>query len=128
MNDIQVELSERLLALASANLKLANRLMRTAAGRYVGDQLMRSSASSGANYEEACGAESRADFAHKLQIVLKELRETCYWLKLVQGAGLASQEAVATLLNEADQLTRMIGKSVATVKLGSRPDGSTEPI
>ena len=54
--------------------KLVVRLNKTAVGRHIGGQLTRSGTSAGANYEEACGAESRADFIHKLQIVLKELR------------------------------------------------------
>jgi four helix bundle protein len=37
---------------------------------------LKASTSSGANYEEACGAESKADFIHKMQLALKELRES----------------------------------------------------
>jgi len=51
-------------------------------GKHLANQLFRSATSIGANYEEAQAAESRADFAHKLQISLKELRETSYWLRL----------------------------------------------
>jgi len=39
--------------------------------------------SAGANYEEAQGAESKEDFIHKLQIALKELRESNYWLPVL---------------------------------------------
>ncbi len=45
-------------------------------------QMMRSGTSVAANYEEACVAESRADFVHKLGIALKESRETRFWLRL----------------------------------------------
>ncbi len=114
------DIGERLLDFATASLKLSGKLGRTAAGRYIGGQLMRSSASSGANYYEACGAESRADFAHKLQIVLKELRETEYWLKLAGRAGLLSVEDVKRPATEADELARIIAKSVLTVKSRSR--------
>jgi len=78
LRSLSTRLSGRLLELATGALRLSNRLGRTRAGRYVGDQLMRAAPSAGANYQEACGAESRADFAHKLQIVLKELREAHY--------------------------------------------------
>jgi four helix bundle protein len=44
--------------------------------RRIGDQLLRSGTAVGANYEEAQGAESRVDFSHKLQVALKELRES----------------------------------------------------
>jgi four helix bundle protein len=114
------DIGERLLDFATVCLKLTGKLGRTAAGRYVAGQLMRSSASAGANYSEACGAESRADFAHKLQIVLKELRETEYWLKLAGRGQLLSVEDVKAPAIEADELSRIIAKSVLTVKSRAR--------
>lgn len=76
-------LSERLLDFTVQLIKLVNYLPKTAVGRHVGGQILRSGTSPGANYEEARGAESRADFIHKLGIVLKELKETRFWLKLI---------------------------------------------
>lgn len=72
------ELTGRLVDFAAEAIRFAPRLQRTAAGRYVSNQFLRAAASSGANYQEARGAESSADFLHKMQIVLKELRETEY--------------------------------------------------
>jgi four helix bundle protein len=40
-------------------------------GKSIADQLLRSTTSVGANYEEARAAESKADFIHKMQISLK---------------------------------------------------------
>lgn len=77
---------------------------------------MRSSTSAGANYEEACGAESRADFIHKLQIVLKELRESLFWLRIVKRAALAPEALSDPLLQEADELAGIIAKSIITAK------------
>jgi four helix bundle protein len=79
-------------------------------------QLLRAASSAGANYEEACGAESRADFTHKLQISLKELREACYWLKLMSRSQLAAEDQLAALLDQAGILSRMVGKSIVTAK------------
>jgi four helix bundle protein len=53
-------LSERLLNFAAAVIKIVVLINRTAVGRHIGGQLTRSATSSGATYEEACGAESRA--------------------------------------------------------------------
>jgi four helix bundle protein len=97
-------LSERLMVMATGSLKMANRLGRTRAGRYLSDQLMRAAASAGANYQEACGAESRADFVHKLQIVLKELREANYWLQLLRRSDLLSESELTPLLKDADEI------------------------
>jgi four helix bundle protein len=77
MQNERENLSDRLLSFAASIIRLTLLLSKTVAGRHIAGQILRSSTSCGANYEEACGAESRADFIHKMQIVLKELRETC---------------------------------------------------
>ena len=116
--DEKKELSERLLDFAACCINLTARLNRTAAGKHITIQLMRSATSSGANYEEACGAESRADFIHKLQIVLKELRESSYWLRLVHKVDASYTNNLQPLLNESQELTKIIAKSVVTAKSG----------
>jgi len=110
------DLRDRLLDFAADCLKLGGRLARTTPGRYVAGQLMRSSASAGANYMEARGAESRADFVHKLQVALKEAKESKYWLALVARAELLSPGVVQALADEADALVRILAKSVVTAK------------
>ncbi len=109
-------ISGRLLDFATAALTLSNRLGRTAAGRYLANQLVRSACSAGANYQESRGAESRADFIHKMHIVLKELRESHYWLALVERSRLVSGEGVTSLLDEANQLVSILVKALVTAK------------
>ncbi|MFH1009587.1 MAG: four helix bundle protein [Candidatus Latescibacterota bacterium] len=94
------------------------RLNKTAVGRHISGQLMRSATSSGANYEEACGAESRADFIHKLQIVLKELRETRYWLRLLKKIDLVPEAdpKLSQLLKEAGELSNIMAQSIIIAK------------
>ena len=49
-------------------------------------QLLRSGTSIGANIAESQSAQSSADFIHKLDVALKEAKETHYWLeKLLVG-------------------------------------------
>ena len=110
------DLSERLLDFAAEIIKLAVQLNRSAVGRHISGQLIPSSTSAGANYEEACGAESRADFIHKLQIVLKELRETLYWLRLIKKSKLVSSATLEVLIQEAKELANIIAKSIVTAK------------
>ena len=69
------ELSDRFLDFAASVYKNINKLNDNQLNKHILIQLFRSSTSIGANYEEARGAESRADFAHKLRISLKEARE-----------------------------------------------------
>ena len=111
-------LSERLLNFAAEVIKLAVKLNKTAVGPHIAGQLTRASTSAGANYEEACGAESRADFIHKLQIVLKELRESLYWLRLIRKTSLISGPALEKLIQEGKELTNIIAKSIVTAKKG----------
>ena len=77
---------------------------------------MRASTSCGADYEEACAAESRADFVHKMQIVLKEMRESRYWLRLIEKVGVFSESNLPSLLRESDELVKIFTKSVITAK------------
>ena len=114
--DKRKDLSERLLNFGANIIRLTAKLNRTQVGRHIRIQLIRSSTSSGANYEEACGAESKADFIHKMQIVLKELRESVYWLKLIKKSQLISDEHLHPLLNEGYELVKIFSKSIITAK------------
>jgi four helix bundle protein len=78
--------------------------------------LVRCATSPAPNYEEACAAESRADFVHKLSISLKELRESRYWIRLIVKCELLSERQMAELLDECTQLCNIIGQSVLTAK------------
>ena len=72
-------LEERLIEFAVRIIKLAARLPKTAAGRHIAGQILRSGTSPAPNYGEARGAESSNDFIHKVRVVLKELNETLIW-------------------------------------------------
>lgn len=108
--------SDRLLAYAARIVKVVEALPKTLVGRRIGDQLLRSGMSVGAHYEEACAAESRDDFVHKLQIALKELRESNYWLRLVMTIGALPPGKLTNILDESSQLRAMLSKAVATTK------------
>lgn len=110
------ELSERLWHFAARAGKVVDALPDTRLGRQVASQLVRCGTSAQPNYDESCAAESRADFLHKLSIALKELKETRGWLKFITIAGLLSEKRIAGLLDECEQLIKILAKSVATMK------------
>ena len=112
------DLSDRFEGFAAEVIKAIAKIKRNFAGRHIAGQLIRAATSAGANYEEACGAESRQDFIHKLQIVLKELRESLFWLRVSLRADLVTAEVVRPLLKEGNELTNIIAKSVVTAKRG----------
>jgi four helix bundle protein len=110
------ELIERLLDFAVRCGKLVDALPDSRMARHIAGQLIRCSTSPAPNYTEACAAESRGDFVHKLAIVLKELREARVWIRLIQKANLLPNEKLTDLYNEATQLSNIIAKSIVTAK------------
>ena len=77
--------------------------------------------SPGANFEEACGAESHRDFAHKIGIVLKELKETRYWLRVASRVPLVKPTSrLDSILDETDQLAAIFGKMSSTARKNRR--------
>ncbi len=110
------ELAERLLNFTVKIIKLVNGLPKTDVGNHFKGQILRSGTSPGANYEEACGAESRADFVHKLGIVLKELKETRFWLRVIRHSGILSPDRIDPLIKECEELCAIIAKSVLTAR------------
>ena len=80
------------------------------------DQIQRSGTSIGANYSEACDAESKADFVHKLAIAQKETNETIYWLKVLYGSELITKEQYDDLMNDIKELYGIITTSLKTAK------------
>jgi four helix bundle protein len=80
------------------------------------DQIQRSGTSIGANYSEACDAESKADFVHKLHIALKEANETMYWLKVLYGSELISKNQYDELMLDVEEMYRILTASIKTAK------------
>ena len=99
------ELLARTKTFALRSLKLVDHLPRTTSGRAIGNQLVRSATSVGANYRAACRSRSRAEFAAKLGIVAEEAPESVYWLELVREAKLLPDAKTGALLAEANELT-----------------------
>ena len=87
-----------------------------ASARHVARQLVRAATGGGANYEEARGAESRADFIHKVGVANKEVREALYWLRLSQDAALFVGDDLDALIREADELVAILTSSINTAR------------
>ena len=85
------------------------------------NQLERSATSIGANIREAKYAQSKPDFASKLQIALKECYETEYWLELMQKADLLPEETAKIYLHDCGSIRRILIASLNTVKTNLQP-------
>jgi four helix bundle protein len=98
------ELEERLVDFAVRIVKLSAGLPRTPAGKHIAGQILRSGTSPAPNYGEARGAESHADFVHKLRIVLKELNETSIWLRIIERSQILKKELLTDISGESREL------------------------
>ncbi len=111
------DIEDRLLEFAVRVGKAVDALPGTRLGKHIAGQLVRSGTSPAPNYAEACAAESKKDFIHKLAIVLKELRESSVWIRLIVKSELIPEQRLELLRNECDQLCKIIAKSLVTAKI-----------
>lgn len=72
------------------------------------DQFFRSGTSIGANCSEAVSAVSKADFANKLSIALKEANETCHWIEVIYTAELINEETYKSIKNDAVEICKIL--------------------
>lgn len=84
--------------------------------RTISKQLLKSGTSIGANVEESQSAQSTADFVHKLEIALKEGRETRYWLRILIATKLIPEERLLPILGETNELIKIIAAIVVKTK------------
>lgn len=84
--------------------------------RTLGNQILRSGTSIGANLAEGRGAQSDPDFLTKLSISLKETYETQYWLELIAMAELVPPKRLDGLKKECDELAAILTSIVKKLK------------
>src|SRR5438094_10441914 len=110
-------LEERLIDFAVRIIKLTSRLPKTPAGKYIAGQILRCGTSPAPNYGEGRGAESTADFVHKLGIVLKELNETSIWLRIIERSEILRRELLSGIIEENRALCKILVASLRTARL-----------
>jgi four helix bundle protein len=114
-------LEGRLIEFGVRIIRLAEALPKTRAGNHIAGQIIRCGTSPAPKYGEAQSAESRSDFIHKIQICLKELRETRVWLLLIAKANLVkSSSQLDPLIDECNQLISIFATSVKTARQKKR--------
>jgi four helix bundle protein len=116
------ELRERTMDFAVRVLKMVDALPKTTTGRTVGGQIARSGTSVAANYRAALRAKSDADFINKITIVLEEADESGFWIELAQRVGLLPTKRLKSLLQEAEELTKIFNATRSTTKRRAHPN------
>ena len=97
-------------------IRLVEFLPNGQTARTIGNQLLRSGMSVGANYRAACRGRSKADFIAKAGISLEEADECLYWMEMLQEAGIVPTEKMKDLMKEADELVAIFTSSIKTAK------------
>jgi four helix bundle protein len=109
------ELQKRFKSLAVKTCRLCIKLPFNPVNKVYIDQIIRSSASSAANYRSACRAKSKADFVNKLKIVEEELDETMFFYEMLAESNPEIKKELRELFIEANGLLSIIVSSINTV-------------
>lgn len=96
-------------------IKFVNELPNKRAFWSIGDQLLRSTTSIGANMIEGKSSSSKREFIKFYEIALKSANETKYWLCLLRDSCELKPKCI-TLLKEAEEISNMLGSSILTLK------------
>ena len=79
-------------------------------------QLLRSGTSIGANIAESQSAQSSADFIHKLEIALKEAKETYYWLEKLLVGEYINEVGYKSMRNDNVEIIKLLTSIIITKK------------
>ena len=111
------QLEDRLIDFSVLIVEVSQDIPNTTAGIVLSKQIARSGTSVALNYGEARGGESQKDFIHKMQIVLKELRETFVCLRIIERTNLFRDLInVQRAKKENNELISIFVKSITTIK------------
>ena len=110
------DIKARTFRFALQIIALVEKLPNTISAKTIGKQLIRSGTSIGANVEEATAAHSKSDFIYRMNISLREARETLFWLRLLEASSILPSAHLASTLKEADEITRILGAIVSSAR------------
>jgi four helix bundle protein len=125
MNEQELKARTKQFGLRVMNLIVA--LPETSAGRAIGNQLVRSGTSVGANYRAACRSRSKAEFIAKIGTVAEEADESAFWLEMIMEGGLLKNELVIALHREAEELAAIFTASGRTAKYNNQQSTIRNP-
>ena len=111
-----MDIEQRSYSFALRIIKLVESLSHDSISKVIGDQLLRSATSIGANIVEAQAASSRRDFTNFMNYALKSANETKFWLGLLRDSGKKEKEAINPLQDENKQLANILASSILTLK------------
>ena len=114
------DIKERTFNYAVRIAELSKFLYRKKENYVLANQVFRSGTSIGANVEEAAASYSRDEYMYKMNIALKEARETHYWLRVVRGSSILEAERMDALVCETDEIKKVLGAIVSKLRKTSK--------
>jgi four helix bundle protein len=114
--NLKFDLEERTAKFGEEIIKFCKSLKQDSISRPIITQLVRSSTSIGANYMEANGASSKADFRNKIYLCRKETQETKHWLRMLTECFPSKRNETKKLWKEAQELALIFSKITSTLK------------
>lgn len=115
-DEFKKKLINRAFTLARNVIVLVDKFPNKRSAWIISDQLIRAATSIGANIIEAQAASSKKDFINFLNHALKSGNETKFWLELAKDISSSQLQEINILLKEVDELVRILGSSIATLK------------
>ena len=110
------DLAERLFSFSINVIELLKSVKFSEIHKVIVNQLTKSATSSGANYEEAQAGSSKQDFINKVNISLKEMRESNYWLRILKETKITNTNDTQLLIDESEELKKILGKIVSSAR------------
>lgn len=110
------ELKYRAFYLSINVIKFLEGLTYKQSIKIISDQLIRCITSVGANIVEAKSSSSKKEFLNYFQISLKSANEAKYWLAMLKELLPEDREKIYTFLKEVEEISKIIGTSVLTMK------------
>jgi four helix bundle protein len=110
------ELKRRTQQFGLRVIKLVEALPNNRTATVIGNQLLRSGTSVGANYRAACRGRSKADFVAKLGIAIEEADESLYWMELLIETNIISKDRLESLMSETNELIAILIASAKTAR------------
>ncbi len=110
------DIKDRTFRFALSIISAAETLPDTKSATAIAKQLVRAGTSIGANVEEAVAAHSREDFIYRMNIALREARETNYWLRIIKACQWLSPQTIDPALDESEQIAKILGAIVSKAR------------
>lgn len=113
---LEIDIQERIIQFAARIIKFCETLPNTMAGNQIAGELLRSGLTPAAHYSGAINSLDASEFINRLRMAIKDLNESAVWLRIIIAGDLLPDNKVDPLLDECQQLQRIIKAGIKTAR------------